>query len=479
MINSNIFKTFTVVAITLISVQAFSAFTNTSQYWKCFNRIGGSWTFARAPWACSSSAFIGDDYVKTKFSPYIFDDAKNRTNETERYITEMNHLVIKTAEYYIKKRKPGVSQTEVKYWTQAIQAITHQESFISHYRDGSDNIMRMMRGDFGHGHGLMQVDDRHHFVNVNSGKAANLMGNLFYALDIYYDAWQAAPSKWCVSGNNDYYNRIRAAYGAYNGGPSSICRFKNPNHKWSRNDKNFKDKLDGKTWKRYVTSETPTLVDVACLANSTSTDCTSSSGNGNNDSNGNSQDSGNDGETDNGSVKPTPPPTTSTDVFMVGDDIKLLKNINARKTPGGRWLGTFSAGETYQVLDVYKANDAAKSRYYLIRKNRLRGYIYAGNSKNYKEWAIAGENAYKYLPVKDSLVRVATTSGTNLRATPGGKYLTKVPSGTVLRVIKTFIKDSDKQLYIKVNYRNTIGYLYSGLIAPRYTTPYWISILED
>lgn len=451
------------LVVLLTSSQAFSAYNNTSKYWKCYNRIGGAWTFARAPSACSSSPFIADDYVKTKFSPYIFDESKNRTNETERYLTEMNHLVIESAKYYLKKRKPNVSANELKHWVDAVQVITHQESFISHYRDGTDNRMRMMRGDYGHGHGLMQVDDRWHFVNVSSGKAANLISNLFYALDIYYDGWQKAPSQWCVSGSNDFYNRIRAAYGAYNGGLGSICRFKNPNHKWSRNDKNFKDKLDGKTWRRYITSEDPTPVDVACLANNTSSNC--------------------------GKVDPVPPvppeppvapqPPSNKEIFAIGDEIKLLKNINGRKTPGGKLLGVFKAGESYQVLDVYRSNDSAKSRYYLIRKDRLRGFIYAGNSSTYKDWAVAGENAYPYLPVKGSLVKIVTTYGTNLRATAGGAYLTRVPSGTALRVIDTVIKNSDKDLYIKVKYGNKTGYMYSGMVAPRYTTPYWISILKN
>ena len=446
----------------LISNQAFAQYNNTPNYWRCSNRVGGTWTFGHAPSACSASTFIGVDYVESKFGPYIFDDTANRNRERDRYMSEMHNLVVKAADYYLKKRKPNAPAGELSNWREAVLAITHQESFMTHYRDGSS--LRMMRGDFGHGHGLMQIDDRWHFVNIREGNAAHLIKNLFYALDIYYQAWQRAPSTRCVSSPNDYYRRIRAAYSAYNGGLDDICRFTNPNHPWARNDRNFKSKLDAKAWKRHINAVTPTPVNIACLANTTSQNCSGG------------------GVTPPPPVNPPPtnpvnPPTSPVDsLFAVGDQIRLLKNINVRATPGGRRLATFRANESFQVLDRTVINNSSQARYYKIQKGSVQGYVYAGTKNSHQEWAVIGSGAKLYLPVEGSEITSLTRSGTNLRATPGGTRLGTVPSRTRLTVVGTVVRGSSKELYVKVKYGASTGYLYSGMLAPRYTVSNWISI---
>ena len=440
--------------------QSFAQFNNTPDYWRCSNRTGGTWTFGHAPSACSASTFIGVNYVESKFSPYIFSDSANRTRERDRYMSEMHNLVVEAADYYMKKRKSNVSSRELANWKEAVLAITHQESFMTHYRDGS--ALRMMRGDFGHGHGLMQIDDRWHFANVSDGNAAHLIKNLFYALDIYYQAWQRAPSTSCVSSATDYYARIRAAYSAYNGGLDDICRFTNPDHRWARNDINFKVKLDSKGWRRHINAVTPTPVNIACLSNTTSQTCS--------------------GNTPTPTPVPTPTPTPtpqpgpSQTLYSVGDQIRLDKNINVRETPGGRRLATFNSGESFQVLDRAITNTSTQSRYYLIKKGSVKGYVYAGTKDSYQDWVSDGRGATLYLPVEGSEITILTRSGTNLRATAGGQRLTTVPSGTRLSVLDTEVKGNSKELYVKVRYGSSTGYLYSGLVAPRYTVSDWISI---
>lgn len=496
---------------------------NTADYWKCSSKVGGSWTFGTAPRACAAKSFISENFVNNKFSEYIFDEKVSRTSERVRYVTELNHLVQEAAEYYMKKRKPTVSSTELKWWKRAISAITHQESFMTHYRKGSDQTLRMMRGDVGHGHGLMQIDDRWHFAAINEGRAANLMDNLFYALDIYYKGWQNAPDKSCVSSSSAYYNRARAAYGAYNGGDSASCRFTNPNHKWARNDKNFKDKFDGQTWKRYISSsQTPKSVDIACLSNSKNSSC-------------------NEVKTP---VVATPPAQTplpikqpgkilkyrgflcaledktyhcisqpeqrfclvnkyslinevvntiavkpivlldieevcgnKNELLEVGDFLKIEKNINLRVTPGGLRNDVVREGETYQVLDVYTVATRNNSRYYLIKRGSNYGYFYAGDQDNRDEWATKADSVNEILiPVKNSMVTIITKSGTNLRKTPGGDRLLTVPSGSILKVLSTVIVGEINKLYIEVEYRGSRGFMYSGQVHPSNSIKDWIQI---
>src|SRR6185503_16455432 len=100
--------------------------------------------------------------------------------------------------YYIKKRRPTVSTTESNWWVTAVLATASHESYWSHYRKASDAKIKLMRGDVGHGHGMMQIDDRTHFPAVENGTAWNLIGNLIYAMDILYPSWVKAPSQSCV-----------------------------------------------------------------------------------------------------------------------------------------------------------------------------------------------------------------------------------------------------------------------------------------
>ncbi len=497
---------------------------NTANYWKCSDKSGGSWTFGTAPQACAAKTFISEQFVNNKFSAYIFDESKGRTSERVRYMTELNHLVEEAAEYYLKKRKPSASSTEMKWWKRAVLAITHQESFMTHYREGRDKKLRMMRGDFGHGHGLMQVDDRWHFTAVNQGRAANLIDNLFYALDIYYKGWESAPSKSCVSSKSSYYNRARAAYGVYNGGASAACRFTNPNHRWARNDKNFKDKFDGQSWSRYISSsQKPKAVNIACLSNSSSNSCGSTP------------------------VKPpvvvVPEPPTqpakfgkvlkykgllcalqdrsyhcisqpeqrfclvnkfnlinevartisvkpvillsvedvcnhNNELLEVGNFLEIEKNVNLRETPGGLLKDVVRTGETYQVLDVVTVESRNNSRYYLVKKGSNLGYFYAGDKDNHKEWATKANSAREILiPVAGSYVSIATNNGTNLRETPAGTKITTVPSKTQLKVLSTVIIGTTNKLYIEVEYKGNKGFMYSGQIHPNSSINNWITIL--
>lgn len=489
---------------------------DTPDNWRCSDGIGGTWVFGTAPRACAVKDFISDRFVETKFKAYIFDERKNRSDERIRYVSEFNNLILKAANYYLEKRKAGASQDEKQWWRRAVLAISHQESFMSHYRRGSDQKLRMMRGDFGHGHGLMQVDDRWHFAAVNNGRAANLIDNLFYALDIFYDSWQKAPAQSCVSSDRDWYNRVRAAYGGYNGGRLSMCRFTNPNHKFSRNDKNFKDKLDAQTWKRYISSSVDlSPIDIACLSNPTK-DCSSPPHLNPDIENkkvlnyrnllcaleNNSYKCIEDkslrfclvdkfkliNEVINVSTQRpvtllkknevcniiNPPKDDNQGLLKMGDFIELKKNINIRKTPGGQKLGLARNGEKYQILDVKSLSD---KNYYQIKKGSQQGYIYAGTAKDQADWSIKASSAPVLLiPLKGEFVAIATRSGTNLRKTPGGQKIGRVPNKTELKVMeRVFIKESG-EIFIKVNYRGSVGFLYSGQINPKLTIQDWITV---
>ena len=146
----------------------------------------------------------------------------------------------------------------------------HQETVWSHYRINTDGRVRYMRGDFGHGHGLMQVDDRSHQTALLQGRGADLIKNMVYGLDVFYAAWQRAPNQSCVNGNSDYTNRIRSAWSAYNGGSRRICRWTQSAGPFAHHDKDFYQKLQNRSWKNYVTTEEKkTSLNLSCLTEGT------------------------------------------------------------------------------------------------------------------------------------------------------------------------------------------------------------------
>ncbi|QKT03580.1 hypothetical protein HUS23_07035 [Ectothiorhodospiraceae bacterium 2226] len=226
-----------------------------SDWWKCPERLGGSWTFGRAPYGCDVEQFASAATVRAQFGAHIFDDEQSQEVERVRYMGGLYTFLGDRAAAYLRDRRSGVSDAEVEAWRHAVYTTAHQESFWTHYREahtGLRRLLTMLRGDNGHGHGLMQIDDRWHTDPIRSGVGWHLEDNLIYALDIYYDGWRRAETADCVSFAEDWEARARAAYSAYNGGPAQICRWTDPNHRWSQNDAGFHDKYQRQEWLNYV-----------------------------------------------------------------------------------------------------------------------------------------------------------------------------------------------------------------------------------
>ncbi len=139
------------------------AANSTANYWQCDHKVGGKWTFGQIPNACDIAPFAAPSLVKQMYQPAIFDTTI--TNDTDRYMQVMYGVIQDISKQYLLKRKANASNEEIKQWQRAVFSIAHQESFWSHYRKTSDGRLKMVRGDYGHGHGLMQIDDRWHYLN--------------------------------------------------------------------------------------------------------------------------------------------------------------------------------------------------------------------------------------------------------------------------------------------------------------------------
>jgi hypothetical protein len=233
----------------------------------CLNKTGGTWDFGESPDACDVSDQEATAYVASQYAAVIFDDASAKSGGRPRYMSEMYPVLREMGTYYIKRRNPSVSAAELDGWLHALFTLAHQESFWTHYRSGTDKVLRFMRGDSLHGYGLMQVDDRSHSKAINQGQGVDLADNLLLGLDIFYANWVRSATASCVSSPSDYHSRARAAWAAYNGGQGSICRWTNSNSQWAANDKGFEAKFSGQRWLPYVSNPNASSpLDVRCLA---------------------------------------------------------------------------------------------------------------------------------------------------------------------------------------------------------------------
>lgn len=499
---------------------------NTPDHWQCENKVAGVWSFGVAPYACDASTFGEDTYVWKTYLPLIFDIKKNAEKERVRYMDELAAVIRESAELYIRKRKPQVSQDEMQAFIHASHAMAHQESFWSHYRLHEDGTLKMMRGDYGHGHGLMQVDDRWHFVAVTKGTAWNVVNNIVYSLEEYYDNWEAATQAPCMTDPNDWRARARSAYSAYNGGASRICRWTNPDDKWARNDKGFIQKFDGQQWSQYIKDPSKkTVVNVPCLVdgnencpmrdfakppegpqpgkiyqNSRGEYC--GLGDGGFICITNSKDLSClqrfVGVTDesfsrmNSQVEKSIPREpvdrhslcvnkTNLGVHPLGTILKATKAIYVRATPAGQMTHVLPEGALVQVFDFEVRQQNLAKRYYQIYWNGQWGYVYGGQLSDHRQWFKKTNEPLKgaLIAKPGEKVRVQNSSGVNLRTTIGGVVLTQIPQNSELLVSEVIGRGDVNELYYKIEYAGGSGYIYSGRGFPEKTFSQWTRVVDS
>ncbi len=231
----------------------------------CNHAVKGTWSFGQAPKGCELNYTAAEQ--TTLYEGLIF--VADQDGEQERYMELMYAFLRDASDYYLDQRKNATAE-EKEYWRRSIFALAHQESYWSHFRlaigKGQEVAsVKFMRGDRGYGHGILQIDERWHPNISLSEKGEDLVGNLMYGLDVFYQAWERAEGAKCVKEGN-LEQRARSAYSIYNGGPDEKCRWTDPADEWARNDKGYYKKLKNQEWLQFVAdTEKESPVDVACV----------------------------------------------------------------------------------------------------------------------------------------------------------------------------------------------------------------------
>lgn len=511
-----------------------AAYTATPNDWACTNKVGGTWTHGRAPSGCDASAFGPDSFVRGNYAGTIFSDASaSLVDERKRYMQAMYPVIRDASERYLRARKPDVSARELEAFQRGTYATLRQETFWSHYRDaqlsaGQPYMLKMMRGDSGHGHGMMQVDDRYHFVQLVEGKGWNMMQNFSYAIDIYYAAWQDAPAK-CLGGVTtptgttaeiDAYwrGRARSAWSAYNGGPTKVCRWQNTADVNVAKDNGYRDNYDNRLWLVDVADLTKAAaIDVACLMDNGPSCPVPTAGSV---EPGKLLQVGAAACVLNGSTlecvddvrdaaclagRATFDESTITPVYVaqtagyarldhnrhqlcrgqvaglqsLASAIATQQPLDLRSAPDGMLLGQAAAG-SYQVLD-FMVVGAQQQRLYRIRASvngtLTDGWIDAGTAATQASLAVSaaptGPGAIAYA---GDWVKVVPNL--NMRATPGGALLVAIPAGTPVQVKEVFGTASANNLYYRVEYTHSDavlreGWIFAGNLYPSSTLASW------
>ncbi len=513
-------------------------YTPTPNDWACTGKVGGAWTHGRAPSGCDAAAFGPDAFVRGNYTGVIYDDAAHvvsNATERKRYMQALYPVIRDASERYLRSRKPDVSARELEAFQRGTYATLRQETFWSHYRDaqlstGQPYVLKMMRGDSGHGHGMMQVDDRYHFVRLQEGKGWNMMQNFTYAIDIYYDAWQAAPAS-CLGGVtaptgttaqvDEYWRgRARSAWSAYNGGPTRVCRWQNPADANVAKDNGYRDNYDNRLWLVDVADLTKAAaIDVNCLMDN-GPSCPVPTGGSVEPGkllqvgtaacvlNGSTLECVDDvrdatclaGRVSFSGSSITPVYVAQTTGYAridhnrhqlcraqvaglqsLGSAIATQQPLDLRSTPDGAVLGQAPVG-SYQVLDYLVSGVQQQTRLYRIRATvngtLTDGWIDGGDAGTYATKAVgAAPTGAGAMPYAGDWVKVVPNL--NMRATPNGTVVITIPANSVVQVKEVFGTASANNLYYRVEYTHTDGVLregwvFGGNLYPVSTLANWV-----
>jgi len=502
-----------------------SAPNDTQDYYLCAHKIDGQWgAFGKIPKACDIDPFASPDFVFAQLAVAIFDDNQLQSDETQRYMNNLNASLKAAASYYYLTRNPSATSQEISEWLQAIKSMATVESFWSHYRLAVDQRLKMLRGDLGHGHGMMQIDDRWHFVAIENGVGWQLFENWLYAFEIFYAEWQNAPSQSCVTSATSWVERSRSAYSAYNGGPDKICRWKsNP----ITQDNNFIELYNSQPWLVKISQpDLPSPLDVVCFLEGEPSCVPPVDNSPQADwryqllqlSNGHyclfygdtfhciedSQDvvclnklldyvSRNSVLILDAAQSSAFPEvfhethqclSNITNSFQVAQTIQSVQSINIRQTPGGALSGkSTQAGQFYQITDLVVTNQDQQYRYYQVTEGNSSGYIYAGTASSYQDWAILADPSQlklKLIATTNDTITVIATNGMDLRETndPASNLLLNIPKDSQLTVLDTQVIGMDNQVYYQINYNNSLGWVYAGHLLPTSSLTDWASIKQ-
>ncbi|MCM2280754.1 MAG: hypothetical protein NDI61_02780 [Bdellovibrionaceae bacterium] len=500
----------------------------------CQNQDAGEWEFGIAPSGCDAELFGDVPRVRLIYKDTIFDRTSQDATERRRYISQMHALIRDAVTDYIRRREPQVSDEDVEMWVHSILSVATQETYLSHYRIGLDSRLKLMTGDRVVSHGIMQINQEFH-ASRDQDNSFDLVGNLLYGIDHYYLEFTRARQAGCIRrrANESRAARFealsRAAYSAYNGGPIAVCRWTNPRHPWSKNDKGYHKQYKTAPWREFVDDpRRASPVKTACLANGDDL-CALA------------------GEERAAYLMSRPLVFEDATCFLnttgvytcsnhlrtfqcfqglkpevfnarplkldvrdsraqvrwvndrdslcrvglpqlarIGDIIRVKKDVRLRKTVGGPVLTGVKTGTLVQVLDYEIEPGPKGDRHYRIRLGSVEGFIFAGGRGDHVAWSEVvavvprGRQVPLWIPRAGSVVEIRRAQGISVlsEAKDGAPVLGTLPVKTQVNVQSVVVRWAANEIYAQIQHRNGIGYIYVGRTYPDLSVPEWVRVLK-
>ncbi len=490
---------------------------STPDFWKCTGKVGGSWLPAQNPNACNVSDFGDPKSVQSNYTSVIYSDAKSSASQLPAYMNNMNADIRDAATYYYQIRNVGSTGMVLNDWLQLVMATAFQESMWSHYRLGNDKLVKMMRGDSGHGHGMMQIDDRdsgHYNALLKNSAGWELSQNIVNGLDELFNDVKLAKKSKCATNSQ---NLARAAYSDYNGGPGNECRWQNANSSWARNDVNFLNNYKSKLWNNYVTNtKAISTSNMSCLMEKTAS-CSAqpvrttasitvtSAPHLYDTSDGSicalvgqslncvktkdvlclkqSLDLSGDAVSLPQQLQALPRKnldrhtlcqTIFKSMASVSEFVKTDRDIFVRSAPQGAELTTVQKNSLNQVLDFQIEDNG--DLYYGVQVNNRFGYFYAGNVLQNVYWAteqLDSMNDQRVIATHGHQVQITLKSGLNVYNKIGGSIVSNLKLNDKVVVDTVEINSDNNEVYYQVITSKGPGYIFSGHILPTMNLKQW------
>lgn len=507
----------------------------------CNARDKGRYTWGQSPDGCDAGSIGDAGKVKSLYGNFIFDMRKGDAAHSQSYMNNMSALIRDLAADYLRRREPGVSQATVNSFVRAIHAVATQESYWTHYRWGKDNGLKVMTGDETHSMGMMQLHDK-----VHSGKGRSLRfdltQNILMGTEQFYTDWKRARTKPCVENASDKLTaQAKAAYAAYNGGPSAVCRWTDSSAKWAQNDLGYLQKYEKRPWMKLVTNENQkSPVDIECLKAGRSV-CTGRSAQPPEQ------------------TKPTPAPvvtapadikgkllvledgrqcfstdgktlycatdvrtfscleayspafakaevvkmkndvlkarsldvkayasrdelckTAVKDMILPGQSLKVKTDTDLLDKVDGKSVAKAKAGDVLQVVDYQVSGLGANLQYRVQSADGKQLWIMAGAAEARKVEKSATAAASKLLPVEGDKVSVMMKEGLNMRAAANrtGDPVDLIPLNTVIKVLSVVSVGGNGERWLQVEVKGRKGFIFSGHTFPESDVNTWIKLVK-
>ena len=411
----------------------------------CTNPDSSALAWGQAPTGCDADQFGDITRIQYIYGDYVFDRRGSTDESRAQYMTNMQNLIRKMAHDYYMAHKPQASKEGAAAFERAILTVSHQESFMSHYRIGPDGRYKLMTGDKNISHGVMQVN-QNFFAGGDLDSSFDLVGNITSALDTFMIQWDRAAEQDCykqaiikiVDGKKMPFKdqleiRAQSAYSAYNGGPGAICRFADQDSPYKGHDDEFKSKFEEQRWARWNRDpKRPVKLNIKCLVEGDDLCAVAQSHRGEFlrsrplvfangltclTSDGTNLNCAKDlrlfsclAKVDPSVLENTPikfdKPTAKQKVkildnreelcskavvglYKLGSLIVVKKQTNLRNTIGGVAIDMIPADRVYQILDFDVRLGKKTERYYRIKvSNGNTGWIYAGENSDFADWAV-------------------------------------------------------------------------------------------